>query len=281
MAKKKTWKSTAAGAIAGGIETVCIWPSEYTKTLLQLQNNKNNKQYNGMIDCGIKQIKKYGPTGVYRGLSSALLFSIPKAALRFGSFNYYHNTLSNNTDMSSNKITFCSGLLSGATEAIFVVTPQDTIKTKLIELNTGFSNGIKNIIKNEGISGLYKGVYPTIIKQSTNQAIRFSTFAIYKNYMLNKNEKELSSSKALIGGMTSGGISVLFNNPFDVVKTRMQGLESNKYKSLGDCFRKTLVNEGIPAFYKGIVPRLFRVVPGQGIIFASYEKIFNLINRNF
>jgi solute carrier family 25 (mitochondrial citrate transporter), member 1 len=32
-------------------------------------------------------------------------------------------------------------------------------------------------------------------------------------------------------------------------------------------------NEGFGAFYAGVVPRLSRVVPGQGVIFMSFESI--------
>lgn len=31
--------------------------------------------------------------------------------------------------------------------------------------------------------------------------------------------------------------------------------------------------EGMKGLYKGVVPRLGRVIPGQGIIFMSYERI--------
>ena len=34
-----------------------------------------------------------------------------------------------------------------------------------------------------------------------------------------------------------------------------------------------LRNEGVASFYVGVVPRMGRVVPGQGIIFMSFETI--------
>ena len=53
----------------------------------------------------------------------------------------------------------------------------------------------------------------------------------------------------------------------------MQGTEASKYKNTLDCFKTILTKEGIGAFYAGVVPRLGRVVPGQGIIFMSFETI--------
>ena len=70
-------------------------------------------------------------------------------------------------------------------EATIVVTPQETIKTKLVALNeTSLQRGVSSIIKTDGMSGLYRGLVPTAVKQSTNQGIRFMVFSTYKNALL-------------------------------------------------------------------------------------------------
>ena len=169
-------------------------------------------------------------------------------------------------------------MLSGCTEAILIVTPAETIKTKLTENNYSFKEGIPKIIKKNGFIGLYNGLIPTIIKQSTNQGIRFMSYNIYKNNIINI-DKEITTSQALIGGMFSGTISTLCNNPIDMIKTRLQGSENHKYNGTIDCINKVIKYEGIMSLYKGIFPRLLRVIPGQGIIFASYEKISNFLEK--
>lgn len=63
------------------------------------------------------------------------------------------------------------------------------------------------------------------------------------------------------------------------MKTRMQGLQAHKYKSTLDCFRKMLLHEGVGSFYSGVVPRLGRVIPGQGVIFMSYDSITMAVSR--
>ena len=45
-------------------------------------------------------------------------------------------------------------------------------------------------------------------------------------------------------------LSVLGNNPIDVVKTRMQGIEATRYKNTLDCFVTTLKVDGPLGFYK-------------------------------
>ena len=75
-----------------------------------------------------------------------------------------------------NKINnFMCGLAAGSAEAVSVVTPQETLKTKLIHdmlspqpQYRNIFNGIYSILAQKGFMGVYMGVVPTILKQSTN-----------------------------------------------------------------------------------------------------------------
>lgn len=102
--------------------------------------------------------------------------------------------------------------------------------------------------------------------------------ARYKKAVMNYTGADnLNSLQSLGGGMTAGCCSVLGNNPIDTVKTRMQGIHANQYKNTLDCVMSTLRNEGIRGFYKGALARMGRVVPGQGVLFMTYEKITQVI----
>lgn len=56
----------------------------------------------------------------------------------------------------------------------------ETVKVKFIHDQQsanprykGFFHGVREIIRQEGLGGIYKGLTATIIKQGSNQAIRF------------------------------------------------------------------------------------------------------------
>lgn len=73
-----------------------------------------------------------------------------------------------------------AGLGAGVAEAVLAVTPMETVKVKFINDQRsanpkfkGFFHGVSTIVKQEGAGGLYKGVTATIMKQGSNQAIRF------------------------------------------------------------------------------------------------------------
>ena len=80
----------------------------------------------------------------------------------------------------------------------------------------------------------------------------------------------------LIAGSAAVG-AICITNPIDVVKTRMQGLKAAEYSSTLDCFVKIATREGPLQLYSGAIARAARVVPGQGIIFMSQEKIYQAL----
>jgi solute carrier family 25 citrate transporter 1 len=87
----------------------------------------------------------------------------------------------------------------------------------------------------------------------------------------------------LIGGF-SGGMGPLVNNPLDVVKTRLQKQvirsgQAPKYTGLGQAILIIAKEEGVLALWKGITPRLLRIMPGQAFTFMTYEAVSAQMNK--
>jgi len=284
MATKKSnnpLTAMTAGCIAGGVEATAVWPMEFIKTQLQLQSNSKGAKYTTMIEGITYTVRTTGFWSLYRGLTPTLIGSIPKAGIRFGLNAVIKDKLRDKDGKLTVGKNFVAGLGAGVSEAVLIVTPVETVKTKVIELNMPFLEGLKHIIKTQGFGGVYQGVFATALKQGSNQGLRFMWFNEYKKRVTNDGEKALTPLMGLFGGMTAGCFSTLGNNPFDVVKTRMQGTNASQYKGTFDCFKTIIVKEGFGAFYAGLVPRLGRVVPGQGIIFMSFESIQSWLESSF
>uniref|UniRef100_A0A1A9V647 Citrate transport protein n=1 Tax=Glossina austeni TaxID=7395 RepID=A0A1A9V647_GLOAU len=282
----KGLKGVLAGGITGGIEICITYPTEYIKTQLQLDEKGDRKRYSGLTDCIRKTVIQRGFFGLYRGLSVLLYGSIPKTASRFGAFETLKNHMAENGQLSICSKLLC-GLGAGVCEAVIAVTPMETIKVKFINDQRtakpqfkGFLHGVGRIISNDGIGGIYKGVTATILKQGSNQAIRFFVVESLKDSYKAKNPQK-SVPKLLVGafGFIAGAASVLCNTPLDVIKTRMQGLEAAKYHNTADCALKIWHNEGISAFYKGTVPRLSRVCLDVAFTFMIYDSFMDVFNR--
>lgn len=287
-------KGIIAGGITGGIEICITYPTEFVKTQLQLDEGSaksgQKRKYTGPVDCIKKTVQKNGVFGLYRGLSVLLYGSIPKSAVRFGSFEEFKRRMVNDKGQLTASTRLLCGLGAGVSEAILAVTPMETVKVKFIHDQNqkkprfnGFFHGVREIIKEQGLSGVYKGVTATIIKQGSNQAIRFYVIETLKQEYRVRNNLEHNAAIPLmitgIFGAIAGAASVFGNTPVDVVKTRMQGLEASKYKNTLDCAVQIMKHEGPKAFYKGTVPRLSRVCLDVAITFMIYDKFIQVFNK--
>jgi len=281
----KTIKGIIAGGITGGIEICITYPTEYVKTQLQLDEKLG--KYKGIIDCGKQTIQERGVRGLYRGLSVLLYGSIPKSAVRFGSFEQFKkHAVDEKGNLSPISRLLC-GLGAGVSEAILAVTPMETVKVKFIADQRsanpqfkGFFHGVRSIIAKEGIAGTYRGLTPTIMKQGSNQAIRFYVVETLKDWYREGDPKK-PIPKIIVGlfGGLAGAASVLGNTPLDVVKTRMQSLDAAKYKNTMDCARQIWRHEGAKAFYKGTMPRMSRVCLDVAITFMIYDSFMEVFNK--
>ena len=136
-------------------------------------------------------------------------------------------------------------------------------------------HGTYVIVKKHGFGGIYKGYLATLLKQSSNQGVRFVVFEDTQKF-LQQYIKVKMLCDFLSGGF-AGFCSTMFNNPVDVVKTQMQGLDAHKYKGFGDCFMTILRNEGLRGFYKGITPRLARVILDVAITFTVFNQLKRML----
>ena len=166
------------------------YPTEYVKTQLQLFSEKAKL---GPIQCARETIRTDGVLGLYRGLPALLWFSVPKVSSRFFAFEMLKNQLQGPSGSLTTANTLLCGIGAGTAEAVLAVTPMDTIKTRLIHDQLtrapadrkyrGFFHGVRTIVAEHGFGGVYKGLTATILKQASNQAIRWVVFLRAKEAM--------------------------------------------------------------------------------------------------
>ncbi|CAM9933135.1 unnamed protein product, partial [Heterosigma akashiwo] len=208
---------------------------------------------------------------------------------RFTSFEMYKDFLRETPDetLSKGKV-LLAGLGSGVTEAILVVTPAEVCKIRMQHDGPPAAAARKYrnvfqaaavIVREEGPGALYKGVVPTTLRQGCNQAVNFTCYQTFKERWLRRSGREELApwQHMLIGGL-SGGFGPAANNPLDVVKTRLQKQrvepgQRPKYTGLGQAVVVIAKEEGVLALWKGLTPRLMRIMPGQAITFMTYEFV--------
>lgn len=225
--------------------------------------------------------------GLYSGALPLILGSSGKQAARWTGYETALNQFKDEKGNVSMSARMISGAVGGVTEAIFAVTPIETLKTRITDdMRRGTGNykgsldALMKIMKSEGPMGLYMGLVPTIAKQATNQAVRFPVQFFAMSWMTG-GDKSKAKNPIYNGaaGAVAGAVSVLLTMPQDTIKTRMQGEEAKKlYKGTVDCAKQILKNDGIAFFYAGTWPRMIRVSLDVAITFAIFPILGNYIS---
>lgn len=282
-----------AGGGAGMMEALACHPLDTIKVRMQLSRRARapGAKRRGFLTTGKEIIKKETPLALYKGLGAVLTGIIPKMAIRFSSYEMYKQALADNSGNVTGKATFLAGLFAGVTEAVAVVTPMEVVKIRLQGQYHSMSDPLDvpkyrsaphtlfTVLREEGVGALYRGVSLTALRQGTNQAVNFTAYTQFKQWLQDYqpayHNKELPSYQTMVIGLVSGAMGPLSNAPIDTIKTRLQKTPGQP----GETAISRIVNisktmfkqEGFPALYKGITPRIMRVAPGQAVTFTVYE----------
>lgn len=155
-----------------------------------------------------------------------------------------------------------AGAVAGVSE-ICVMYPLDVVKT-LAQLNAtsekvSVVSTIRNIVKNEGIGRLYRGLLPPILMEAPKRAVKFSSNDLYKTLFVSKKTGKLEQTGAILSGTCAGMTEAVVIVPFELVKVRLQAKENRAiYANTMDALAKILRNEGPLALYKGLESTVWR-----------------------
>jgi len=275
-----------AGMAGGLAEALLLQPLDVAKTRLQLDKEK---KYKGMFDCLKKVSQEEGTRALYKGLTPFVTHLTLKYALRFGLFEKIRVILNGGkTSASSNGQNFIAGMAVGCIEATMIVTPFEVVKTRLQKQKgnkdlkyKGPIDVVIKVTREEGLRRLWSGNIPTVIRQGSNQAFNFMSMQILNDMLWGKKQgdgKTLEVWKTLLNGLLAGAVGPCFNAPVDVIKTRMMAQtyvtgEPVKYKNWFQAGSLIAQEEGVKALWKGIIPRLTRLAPGQAITWATVMRV--------
>lgn len=285
--KADPWKSLVAGATAGAIEGCITYPFEFAKTRLQLVP-KNSTQSRNPLRLIYTIARDQGVRSLYTGCAAFVIGNTAKAGVRFLGFDAIKDMLRDEEGNLTKTRGALAGLGAGVLESVVAVTPFETIKTTMIDDKQsknpkyqGLIKGTSRLIKDKGLSGIYRGVAPVTMRQAANQMVRLGSYNAMKAVIQERKPDPtapLSSLETFGVGAIAGIITVYTTMPLDTVKTRMQSLEAkSRYNGTIDCFVKVAKNEGLITFWKGATPRLGRLILSGGIVFTVYEKIMLIL----
>jgi len=189
------------GAFAGTMAVITTYPLDLVKTRLTVQKEGKaldgtimKKTYNGTWDCLKKVSAEEGFAGLYKGLSPTIAGVIPFEAVQFTFYNYIkelraeQKAASAKTPEEGRLVTFdflALGCVAGAV-AQTAAYPFDLMRKRFMAqskaegmLKTqyrGIFHCATEIVKNEGLLGLYKGTVPNLLKVCPYAAIMWASY---------------------------------------------------------------------------------------------------------
>lgn len=280
-----------AGSIGGLAEAACLQPIDVIKTRLQLDSVQ---QYKGVADCGRQIIAQEGVKSLWKGLTPFSINLTAKYALRMGTNAVYQGFLRDESGQLSQGRRLLSGLMAGVTEAMVVVTPMEVIKIRM-QAQRGTGAGLKYtspiqcaslIVKEEGFRALWNGATPTIMRNGTNQMCLFWAKHNLDRLLWKKKDGDgmrLTPGQSMTSGFVAACLGPVATGPFDVAKTRiMAQLKSDgppRYRGFFHALMTIPREEGLRAMWKGLLPRLMRIPPGQAIVWMVSDQITGYLEK--
>lgn len=277
------------------MEACCLQPIDVIKTRLQLDTTGT---YKGIIHCGATVTRTEGVRALWKGLTPFATHLTLKYTLRMGSNAVFQSVFKDSkTGKISNHGRLMAGFGAGVLEALAIVTPFEVVKIRL-QQQRGLSPELlkykgpihcaRMIIREEGLFGLWAGAAPTVMRNGTNQAAMFTAKNAFDVLLWKKHEgdgKVLQPWQSMISGFLAGTAGPVCTGPFDVVKTRLmaqsRGRGELKYKGMVHAIRTIYAEEGLLALWRGLLPRLMRIPPGQAIMWAVADQATGFYERRY
>jgi solute carrier family 25 phosphate transporter 3 len=168
------------------------------------------------------------------------------------------------------------------------LTPVDVVKTR-IQLdpqtyNKGMIGGFRQVIRNEGAGALLTGVGPTFAGYFLQGAFKFGGYEFFKQQSINLLGYQTASDNRTAVYLASSACAEFFADialcPLEATRIRLVS-EPTYANGLIGGFSKMLRTEGFGAFYSGFGPILFKQVPYTMAKFVVYEKVAELVYRQY
>ncbi|XP_077123200.1 mitochondrial glutamate carrier 2 [Ranitomeya variabilis] len=281
------------GGIAGLVGVTCVFPIDLAKT--RLQNQQGQGIYRGMFDCLIKTVRSEGFFGMYRGAAVNLTLVTPEKAIKLAANDFFRNVLS----QEGKELTLVREMLAGCgagTCQVVVTSPMEMLKIQLqdagrlakqkVAAGVGAAAATaapqrpsalliaRDLLRTQGISGVYKGLGATLLRDVPFSIIYFPLFANINKLGQKSPREKAPFYHSFMAGCVAGSVAAVAVTPLDVLKTRIQTLKKghgeDTYSGIVDCARKIWRNEGPRAFMKGAWCRALVIAPLFGIAQVVY-----------
>uniref|UniRef100_A0A182QTG4 Solute carrier family 25 member 40 n=1 Tax=Anopheles farauti TaxID=69004 RepID=A0A182QTG4_9DIPT len=267
-------------------------------------SSKRPLHFNGTIDAFSKISRYEGVPSLWSGLGPTLILALPTTVIYFVAYEQFRIRLKELYQKKKGRdaeLPIWLPLLAGSSArvlAVTIVNPLELIRTKMQSEKLSYrevGQAFRSMLRVQGIFGLWKGFFPTILRDVPFSGIYWTTYESFKKHF---NVSQPTFAFSFAGGALSGGVAAFITVPFDVVKTHQQiafgeqflyaqngdkGASGAKkaFKAVGtfETMGRIFQMNGIRGLFAGLTPRLVKVAPACAIMIASFEYGKNFFYR--
>ncbi|KAL9251782.1 MITOFERRINLIKE 1, chloroplastic-like protein [Drosera capensis] len=268
----------AAGAIAGAFTYFCLHPLDTIKTKLQTRGAA--QLYTNSFDVALKILESNGILGFYSGISAVVVGSALSSAVYFGTCEFAKSVMGVVGDgvvVPRVLVPPLAGALGNVVSSGIMV-PKELITQQMQAGAKGRSwEVLLQVLEREGVMGLYKGYWATLLRNLPAGVLSYSSFEYLKAWVLaRRNAKQLEPVESVCCGALAGAISASMTTPLDVVKTRLmtQGVEKTAavmYGGVVEMVKLILKEEGSVGFTRGMGPRVVHSACFSALGYFAFE----------
>ena len=276
-----------AGGISGVIECMTVQPFDMAKTRVQLMSNSHSRPGVAAVLAGL--VAEGGVPRLYRGILPELVAMTPKSSVMYTTYEATCRML--RPSMGDTPLLHgAAGLASGAPEAL-VVTPFQVVKIRLqarehLGRYHGTTHCVHTIVLEEGVTALATGLHVTMWRNCVWNGVYFAAMHVLRESSVGgerlRANRLADAARTLLFGFTAGVAATVCNNPFDVVKSRLQarvtlgsGASPIRPGVPTDSILATLLDiwrtEGWRGLYVGFVPKALRMGIGGAVGMTAFE----------
>jgi solute carrier family 25 phosphate transporter 3 len=279
----KNLRQALAGAICASATHVVMVPLDVIKTRLQVRA----QAYTGTINAFSTIVKHEGYGALTLGLGPTAVGYALQGAFKFGVYEIAKKKVSEIAGESFyNKYktaVYITSAVLAESIASTVLCPWEALRIRVVSHPEQFKqNTIQNFSKlalHEGISGLYRGLGPILLKQVPYTVVQFVVFQHAINFtyqdiipkVTNYKSKEEMSTRSQLGvtlaaGTVAGVTSAIASHPADTVLSKVN---SNKGQTVMGAIRAL----GLKGVWQGVGPRCLMVGALSAGMFLIYDSV--------
>ncbi|XP_048953330.1 mitochondrial brown fat uncoupling protein 1 isoform X2 [Canis lupus dingo] len=254
----------AAAAGAACLADLLTFPLDTAKVRLQIQGEGQGQpprapRYRGVLGTVATLARTEGLQKLYSGLPAGLQRQVGFASLRIGLYDSVREWLSPGQGAASLGSRISAGVMTGGA-AVFIGQPTEVVKVRLQAQShlhgrkpryTGTYNAYRIIATTEGLTGLWKGTTPNLMRNVIINCTELVTYDLMKEALVKNHLLADDLPCHFLSALVAGFCTTVLSSPVDVVKTRFVNSVPEQYTSVPNCAMTMLTKEGPLAFFKG------------------------------